>query len=103
MTIKACVIGWPVRHSRSPLIHGAWLEQYGIDGSYTKQALAPGELAEFLSTLEARGFTGANVTVPHKEAALASADVADEAARMIGAATTLWIDNGRLHAATTAA
>lgn len=101
MTIKACVIGWPVRHSRSPLIHGAWLEQYGIDGSYTKQALAPGELAEFLSTLEARGFTGANVTVPHKEAALASADVADEAARMIGAANTLWIDNGRLHAANT--
>ncbi len=101
MTIKACVLGWPVEHSRSPLIHGAWLEQYGIDGSYTKVALAPDELAEFLGTLEARGFIGANVTVPHKEAALALADVADDAAREIGAANTLWIENGRLHAANT--
>ncbi|MFQ5626136.1 MAG: shikimate dehydrogenase [Methyloligellaceae bacterium] len=98
MTIKACVIGWPVKHSRSPLIHRYWLEQYAIDGSYTKQAVSPQELAAFLSGFEARGFAGANVTVPHKEAALAAADVADDAARAIGAANTLWIDNGRLHA-----
>jgi len=98
MTIKACVIGWPVEHSRSPLIHGYWLEHYTIDASYTKQAVAPHELAEFLSNFKARGFAGANVTVPHKEAALAAADVADAAALAIGAANTLWIENDRLHA-----
>lgn len=101
MTIEACVIGWPVEHSRSPLIHGFWLERYGIDGGYTKAAVAPGELAEFLTGLEARGFAGANVTVPHKEAALGLADESEAAARVIGAANTLWIDNGRLHAANT--
>jgi len=101
MTIKACVIGWPVKHSRSPLIHGYWLERHGIDGSYTKQAVAPDELAEFLAVLATHGFAGANVTVPHKEAALALADEADDAARAIGAVNTLWIDNGALHASNT--
>ncbi|GBE43284.1 shikimate dehydrogenase [bacterium BMS3Bbin10] len=101
MTLRACVIGWPVEHSRSPLIHGHWLRQYGIDGAYTKEAVAPDELAEFLSQLEARGFAGANVTVPHKEAALAAADREDDAARAIGAANTLWFENGRLHASNT--
>lgn len=101
MTIRACVIGWPVEHSRSPLIHGYWLERHGIDGSYTKQAVAPDELAEFLAALAAHGFAGANVTVPHKEAALALADEADDAARAIGAANTLWIGHGKLHASNT--
>lgn len=101
MTPKACVIGWPVKHSRSPLIHGHWLKRYGIDGSYTKAAIAPDQLAAFLTELEAGGFAGANVTVPHKEAALAAADWADDAARGIGAANTLWIEKGRLHASNT--
>ena len=99
---RACVIGWPVEHSRSPLIHGYWLEQYGIDGAYEKQAVRPEALARFLGSLGAQGYAGANVTLPHKEAALKLAAVADEAARAIGAANTLWLDQaGRLCASNT--
>jgi shikimate dehydrogenase len=90
---RACVIGWPVEHSRSPLIHRYWLAQYGIDGAYEKVAVPPEELEEFLGSLFERGFTGANVTLPHKEAALRLADSADAAARAIGAANTLWFDD----------
>ena len=99
---RACVIGWPVEHSRSPLIHRYWLAQYGIDGAYEKEAVRPEDLASFLGSLEKRGYIGANVTLPHKEAALRLAAVADEAARAIGAANTLWLDQaGRLCAGNT--
>jgi shikimate dehydrogenase len=99
---RACVIGWPVEHSRSPLIHRYWLQQYGIDGAYEKEAVRPEALARFLGSLGAQGFAGANVTLPHKEAALRLAAVADEAARAIGAANTLWLDQtGRLCASNT--
>jgi shikimate dehydrogenase len=99
---RACVIGWPVEHSRSPLIHRYWLKQYGIDGAYEKEAVRPDDLAPFLGALEDRGYAGANVTLPHKEAALQLAAVADEAARAIGAANTLWLDRaGRLNASNT--
>jgi shikimate dehydrogenase len=99
---RACVIGWPVEHSRSPVIHRYWLAQYGIDGAYEKEAVRPEDLAGFLGSLAARGYVGANVTLPHKEAALRLAAVADEAARAIGAANTLWLDQaGRLCAGNT--
>jgi shikimate dehydrogenase len=88
----ACVIGWPVEHSRSPAIHRFWLRRYWIDGAYEKEAVAPEELAAFLGSLKARGYAGANVTLPHKEEALRLAAFADEAARAIGAANTLWLD-----------
>lgn len=99
---RACVIGWPVEHSRSPIIHGYWLAKYGIDGAYVKEAVAPDALAEFLSALGKRGYVGANVTLPHKEAALAAAQFTDDAAVTIGAANTLWLDaDGALHASNT--
>jgi shikimate dehydrogenase len=99
---RACVIGWPVEHSRSPLIHRYWLKQYGLDGAYEKEAVKPEDLPAFLGGLAARGYAGANVTLPHKEAALRLATVADEAARTIGAANTLWLDEaGRLNASNT--
>lgn len=99
---RACVIGGPVEHSRSPLIHRYWLEQYGIDGAYEKEALRPEDLPPFLGSMTARGYVGANVTLPHKEAALRLSSVADEAARAIGAANTLWLDEaGRLNASNT--
>ena len=101
MTIKACVIGWPIEHSRSPLIHGYWLRHHGIDGSYTKEAVEPENLVDFLKGLDANGFAGCNVTVPHKEAALAQADRADETAQTIGAANTLWIEGDALCATNT--
>src|SRR5262245_60509631 len=99
---RACVIGWPVEHSRSPLIHHYWLTQYGLAGAYEKKAVKPEDLPAFLGRLAAHGYAGANVTLPHKEAALRLAAIADEAARTIGAANTLWLDEaGRLNASNT--
>lgn len=98
---RACVIGWPIEHSRSPLIHGYWLKRYRIEGSYTKEAVKPEDVTAFLSTLAERGFTGCNVTVPHKEAAFGAADVKEDSAVAVGAANTLWLEGGKLHCANT--
>jgi shikimate dehydrogenase len=96
--IRACVIGWPIEHSRSPLIHGHWLNTYGIEGSYTKVAVRPEQAATFLGGMREQGFAGCNVTLPHKEAAFAAADGKSAAARAMGAANTLWFEDGRLMA-----
>ena len=98
---RACVIGWPIAHSRSPLIHGYWLRKYGIEGSYTKEAVRPETLPEFLATLNERGFAGCNVTVPHKEAVFAAARSRAESAVAVGAANTLWLEGGELACANT--
>jgi shikimate dehydrogenase len=98
---RACVIGWPVAHSRSPLIHNYWLKTYGIAGAYTKEAMRPEAVAGFLKSLAAHGFVGCNVTVPHKEAAFAAADEKDASALAVSAANTLWLAGGKLHAANT--
>ena len=98
---RACVIGWPIEHSRSPLIHSYWLKKYGIDGAYTKEAVPPEAVTQFLRSLAQNGFVGCNVTVPHKEAAFAAADVRDASALAVSAANTLWIEGGKLHAANT--
>ena len=99
---RACVIGWPVAHSRSPVIHRYWLKLYGLDGAYEMEAVRPEEIEDFLHSLGQWGYEGANVTLPHKEAALAAADRPDEAATAIGAANTLWLDaKGLLHASNT--
>jgi shikimate dehydrogenase len=89
----ACIIGWPVDHSRSPLIHNYWLKTYGIAGEYRREGVAPREFGAFIQSLAGRGYAGANVTVPHKEAALALSRP-DDRARAVGAANTLWFDNG---------
>lgn len=94
--IRACVIGWPIEHSRSPLIHGHWLRKYGIAGTYTKQAVGPDEVGAFLKSMREKGLAGCNVTLPHKEAAFAAADKKCAAARAMGAANTLWFEDGRL-------
>jgi shikimate dehydrogenase len=96
----ACVIGWPIEHSRSPLIHNYWIKQLGLDAEYRREAVPPDRFAEFVSHLGSHGYVGANVTVPHKEAALALAD-ADERAAAVGAANTLWLDGGNLRATNT--
>ncbi len=98
---KACVIGWPIKHSRSPLIHGYWLKKHGIEGSYDKRAVEPDDLADFLQSLEANGLSGCNVTVPHKERAFKLAETVDEAAKAVEAANTLWLEDGKLHASNT--
>lgn len=99
--IRAAVVGWPIEHSRSPLIHGHWLKTYGIAGSYTKIAVAPEEADDFFRSLAGRGLAGCNVTVPLKEIAFAAADERDASALAVGAANTLWIDGGKLRAANT--
>ena len=96
----ACIIGWPVEHSRSPLIHKYWLKTYGIAGEYRREAVPPDEFEGFVQSLAARDYVGANVTVPHKEKALAYS-LPDEQARAVGAANTLWIAGGFLHATNT--
>ena len=63
---RACVIGWPVAHSRSPVIHRYWLKLYGLDGAYEKEAVRPEEARAFLRSLGQHGYDGANVTLPHK-------------------------------------
>lgn len=87
----AGVIGWPVSHSLSPRLHGFWLEQAGIDGTYIPLPVPPEQIEQAIRALPALGFRGANVTVPHKEAALAAADQATERARLMGAANTLIV------------
>ncbi len=98
----AGVIGWPVAHSRSPMIHGHWLARHGIAGAYVPFPVQPGRLPAALRGLAALGFAGCNVTVPHKEETLAIVDVADEVARRIGAANLVVVrPDGSLHGANT--
>jgi shikimate dehydrogenase len=94
--IRACVIGWPVEHSRSPLIHGYWLKTYGIDGSYERRPVTPEAAPRFFRTMREEGLAGCNVTLPHKEAAYRAADETRPAARAAGSANTLWFEGGRL-------
>lgn len=96
----ACVVGWPIAHSRSPLIHNYWLKRYGIAGEYRREAVPPQEFSDFVRSLAARGYVGANVTVPHKEAALKLSQP-DERAQAVGAANTLWLHDGVLHSTNT--
>ena len=95
----AGVIGMPVVHSRSPQLHGHWLARYGIRGHYVPLQVMPEHLAEVLRILPRAGFVGANVTIPHKEAALTLADVVTDRAALIGAANTLiFRPDGKIHA-----
>jgi shikimate dehydrogenase len=94
------VIGWPVGHSRSPLIHNYWIKQHGLDAEYRREAVAPEQFKDFITHLAARGYVGANVTAPHKEAALTLSEP-DERARAVGAANTLWLDGSRLRSTNT--
>lgn len=91
----ACLIGWPAAHSRSPIIHRYWLRTLGIEGSYVIEAVPPDEFKDFIFRLSLRGFAGANVTIPHKEQALALT-TPDDRARAVGAANTLWFKDGEL-------
>jgi shikimate dehydrogenase len=93
---KACVIGWPVAHSRSPLIHRFWLDRLKIEGSYELAAVAPADLPAFVHDLARHGFAGANVTLPHKQTAFELCDVTTPTAARLKAVNTLWIEAGKL-------
>ena len=90
----AGIIGWPVSHSRSPRLHGFWLEQHGIDGAYLPLAIRPEHFATGVRGLVAAGFAGANVTIPHKVAAFEICDRVDDTARRAGAVNTMVFQEG---------
>jgi len=95
-TPRACIAGWPVAHSRSPLIHGYWLRSLAVAGQYDRAAVPPGTFVQFAATIGENGLVGANVTVPHKEAAFAVCDKLTANAADLGAVNTLWRENGAL-------
>ncbi len=97
----ACVIGWPIKQSRSPLIHGHWLKIYGIAGRYDRVEVPPGEAAAFVRSLESRGLEGCNVTAPHKQAVFEAADWRDPSAEAVGAANTVWREGTKVCVANT--
>jgi shikimate dehydrogenase len=97
MTRRCFVIGHPIAHSRSPLIHGTWIAEHGLDGTYERIDVPPSELPAFIDKVRAGEFVGGNVTVPHKEAALKLIDVPSETAKAMGAVNTIWREAGQLH------
>ena len=98
---KACVVGWPITHSRSPLIHGHWLKKHGIDGSYERKAIEPQDFPAFVENLPASGLQGFNVTAPHKEMAASLITHSDDRVRRTGSANTVYLREGQVHATST--
>ena len=96
MTRRAFVVGHPIAHSRSPLIHGYWLERGGIAGAYERIDVTPDAFPEFLRSVAAEGWRGGNVTIPHKEAAFRLVANATARAVRLGAVNTLWVESGKL-------
>jgi|TARA_A100001391_G_scaffold79458_2_gene51602 shikimate dehydrogenase len=93
---KAFVIGHPIAHSRSPLIHQSWIAEHGLDASYEAIEVAPADLPGFISRLQEGEFVGGNVTIPHKEEVMALIDEIDPLAAKIGAVNTLVANDGKI-------
>ena len=95
-----CVIGWPISHSRSPMIHNYWIKQHGLDAEYRREAVPPEKFAEFIAAMRGNGYVGANITVPHKQAALALSKP-DDRAQAVGAVNALWFEGDTLRSTNT--
>jgi shikimate dehydrogenase len=93
---KACVIGWPVGHSRSPLIHEFWLNWLGIEGSYERAEVSPEDFSGFMENFARLGYSGGNVTLPHKQAAFQQCARTTQTAACLKAVNTLWIEAGKV-------
>lgn len=91
----ACVMGWPVKQSRAPIIHRYWIEKHGLDADFRLEAVRPEEFPDFLARLGERGYVGGSATMPHKEMALKLTEP-DARATAIGAANVIWLDKGKL-------
>jgi shikimate dehydrogenase len=91
---KACIIGAPVKHSRSPLIHGHWLAEHGLAGTYDRAEVPRADFERFVQAMPDHGYVGGNATLPHKEALLKLSKNRTPAAEAAGAANTLWFENG---------
>ncbi len=96
----ACAIGYPIKHSRSPKLHGYWLHRYDIEGDYRAEEIAPDDFASFIQNLAGHGYVGANVTMPHKDAAMVLSKP-DDRAMAVGAANTLWLQDDILKSTNT--
>ncbi|WP_408611962.1 shikimate dehydrogenase family protein, partial [Falsiroseomonas oryzae] len=97
----AGILGWPVSHSRSPRLHGFWLARHGVDGAYVPLPVHPDRFATAVRSLADLGFAGANVTIPHKEAAFALCDTVSDVARRAGSVNTLVFRDGRIEGTST--
>lgn len=93
---RAFVCGHPIDHSMSPAIHGYWISQHGLNATYEKKDIRPEDFRGFLEGLSDAGFSGGNITIPHKEAAFRIVGSMDDAARKIGAVNTVWLENNVL-------
>jgi shikimate dehydrogenase len=93
---RACVMGHPVAHSRSPMLHGYWLRTLGLEGSYEFADTPPETFEDFFRNLKRNGFVGGNITKPHKEAAFRLVDRREPAADKIGAVNTVWYEGDTL-------
>ncbi|HEY7458861.1 MAG TPA: shikimate dehydrogenase [Xanthobacteraceae bacterium] len=93
---RACVIGHPVAHARSPLIHRYWLAEHGIEGDYAREDVPPEKIDAFFANFAKSGYVGGNITLPHKEAAFRSLARAEPVAAALKAVNTIWLENGRL-------
>ncbi|MSP44032.1 MAG: shikimate dehydrogenase [Alphaproteobacteria bacterium] len=98
---RAGIIGWPVSHSRSPILHTYWLRKYALAGSYERIPISPENFAAQFRSLSDQGFAGANVTIPHKQTAMACCDELEPAAKRLGAVNTIVITQGRYHGSNT--
>ncbi|HVY14372.1 MAG TPA: shikimate dehydrogenase [Rhodopila sp.] len=97
----AGITGWPVGHSRSPRLHGFWIDRYGIDAAYVPLPIEPARFPKAIRGLMYAGFAGANCTIPHKEAAFAVCDAVDESAHRAGAVNTLVFQDGTISGSNT--
>jgi len=94
--LRACVMGHPVAHSRSPMLHGHWLRSLGINGSYKRADISPADFPQFFRSLRHHGYVGGNITIPHKAMAFDLVDRRDGAAESIGAVNTVWFEGDDL-------
>lgn len=90
---QSCIVGWPLSHSRSPLVHGYWLERYRIDGRYDRRAIPPQRIGRFFASFLAEGLVGANITAPYKGHAAQLVTIDDPAIRKLGSVNTLYVEN----------
>lgn len=98
---KACVIGHPIHHSKSPVLHGFWLNKYQLHGVYGIEDIHPDRLGDFIKLLRNNEYQGCNVTIPHKETIIAHVDHLSEEAKRIGAVNTLWVEEGVIYGTNT--
>jgi shikimate dehydrogenase len=96
-----CVIGWPIAHSRSPLIHNYWIKLHGLDAHYDKRPIEPAAIAHFLEDFVKLGLSGCNITVPHKETVFALLKNVDATSQRLGTVNTLYLRNESLHGTNT--